>query len=258
MKVYNILVPLADNQGILRRDRVTEFEAKLDALAGGYTIAPDVAGVWHDKDGKRYADTLRSYTIGVPEATLSVILDAAHHTFTDQTAIYVSEVGTFGLSFPGKRVTPLRFHAPKPDPVEAETKAAERGFVDDVREAFGLSVLDPASYGTGDKAPDLRDGWFDTLPREEDAAVRRVVSHERARVLYDDAPVLEQRLNDAARPLNKASWRLASAASALRKLWGDYRSNPGIGDFSADPQAVFRELQEATAQALAVLDDDPS
>jgi hypothetical protein len=97
MRQFQILLPLTDNKGTGLSSALSAFEAQALSIAGGFTDAGQVRGVWEGPD-RRYTDQLRDYRVACEPAQFQSILDAAHILFPDQHAIFAADLGDAWVS----------------------------------------------------------------------------------------------------------------------------------------------------------------
>lgn len=103
MRQFQILLPLTDNKGVGLSSALQAFEVQALAIAGGFTEAGQVRGVWDGPD-RRYTDTLRDYRVACEPAQFQSILDAAHILFPDQHSLFAADLGDAWLSEPARKV----------------------------------------------------------------------------------------------------------------------------------------------------------
>lgn len=103
MRQFQILVPKFDNKGVGLTSAHSAFETQVLSIAGGFTDAGEVRGVWDGPD-RRYTDTLRDYRVACEPAQFQSILDAAHILFPDQHSLFAADLGDAWLSEPARKV----------------------------------------------------------------------------------------------------------------------------------------------------------
>lgn len=90
--LWEIALPLADNDGRPTDQSLARWEAQALQIAGGYTQRPNGMGTWvHNMCV--YTDIMRPYRVACSEQHFAALVDAAFRLFPDQLAIYTSRIG---------------------------------------------------------------------------------------------------------------------------------------------------------------------
>lgn len=100
MQLFQITVPLADNQGRPMQEAHGLFARAILKTAGGFTSAD----AWGEHDAPPYVggEAVRVYTFGVADVSLTArILSHAKTYFPDQSSFFLAHVGTAMLA-PGR------------------------------------------------------------------------------------------------------------------------------------------------------------
>lgn len=97
MRLYEIILPVLDNQGQPTREAHAAFRSRLRSLSGGFTYS-NVSGEWTDDQGQVFTDDSIAYRFAEPESrqastAIPHIVSLAARLFPDQLAIFWAQVG---------------------------------------------------------------------------------------------------------------------------------------------------------------------
>ena len=93
MKLYQFLLPIADNTGKSYHDAITLWQSKALHLAGGYSLHGYVNGAWSE-GVIIYHDTLVDLHLACDQDIYEALVAATFDLFPDQLAIFTAEIGT--------------------------------------------------------------------------------------------------------------------------------------------------------------------
>lgn len=100
MKLFEIALPVFENNGRSYEASLLAWEELALERAGGFTRRPDGVGQWGDCDrGRIYEDVMRPYHVACSAETMAALLADAFKLFPDQVAIFVAEIGTATIHY---------------------------------------------------------------------------------------------------------------------------------------------------------------
>ena len=154
--LFTFYLPTLDNAGQDLDAAHVRFKEALLSLAGAYTVGLPVDGAWKDGAGKTVTDELVPYLVGCPLHVARAIMTAAHDLFPDQTAIFVTHTGSYGLSVLRSGDDVLKLF-------ESETPAKPAYAID----VQAPTAFDPVDYpdGRSEFAPGDVVGPYAPIPR---------------------------------------------------------------------------------------------
>jgi hypothetical protein len=99
--VFQVKVPVLDNDGRNTIANRKEFEQRIFTLTGGFDVVQK-DGAWRDDDGRDYREQTLVYDIAFDlgryqaiaiERTIHTLREIAKECYPDQKAIFIGEIG---------------------------------------------------------------------------------------------------------------------------------------------------------------------
>ena len=95
MKLYQLTLPVLDNQGHSMVSAIDALDAYTLEVVGGCSRSGGISGLWRDQhNDKVYADQLVAWHIATAETVFRLVLAKAFELWPDQLAIFWAQIGT--------------------------------------------------------------------------------------------------------------------------------------------------------------------
>lgn len=122
--LYQITLPLYDNDGMSTHVAISKWEHDAARLAGGFSRW-DVTGHWIGPDARLHVEENRAYQVGCYPEIWAALIATALFLFPDQQELFIASVGTVQVYSKGEKnayKNPRQWAEPTGEPKAAEPR----------------------------------------------------------------------------------------------------------------------------------------